>query len=150
MWVRHFFISVVYQRIWTKLGMKVGLWALTTGKIQRSSYLDNSCYGNEKTFPWLWYWPESNTVLHMMPTHSYKPAYQNQQNLPCGFGDRPPSNCLANRSRLRIWRDDLRFMTSLVTSSRAWHLAWRHFHILQYGLAVLSMSVFYFFISDNY
>ena len=51
-------ISVVYGPISMKSGMKVGLWTLATEKILQSSYLDDRCQGNEKTFSGLRYWPQ--------------------------------------------------------------------------------------------
>ena len=38
-----------------KFGTEMGHGTLTTGKILRSGYLGNGCYGDEKTFPILKY-----------------------------------------------------------------------------------------------
>ncbi len=46
--LHYFFFS--FGPILTKFGMKVGHGPLTTGKILRSGYLGNGCYGDEKTF----------------------------------------------------------------------------------------------------
>ncbi len=44
----YFFFN--FDPIPTKFGMKVGHGTLTTGKILRSGYLGNGCYGDEKMF----------------------------------------------------------------------------------------------------
>ncbi len=47
--VKHYFFPN-FGPITTKIGRKMGHGTLTTGKILRSGYLGNGCYGDEKMF----------------------------------------------------------------------------------------------------
>ncbi len=49
---KHYYFFI-YGPILTKSHMKVGLRTIITGKILRSSYHDNGCHGNQKSFSYL-------------------------------------------------------------------------------------------------
>ena len=113
-----------------------------------------NCFNaNQKTLSLLTYWPEGTDFLSVLSTGPYQFACRKWAKSTRWFPRYAPSNCLATKFRMRLWRLIVTVMASSharVTSSRAWRHARRHHHIPWIGIEVLGTPVFEFFKSDNY